>query len=277
MAMWQSGYVEVNGLKWHYRRTGANSGKPALVMAHGFSDDGACWTTLAEELEAEFDVVLPDARGHGKSDAPEEGYGLLDLANDLAAVLTALELRKPALLGHSMGGATSFVLAGTRPELPGAILIEDAGALNLGSTQPTEEQNRRWEGMRRWVEGVKRQTREELIAVQKRQTPHWSDEEVGLWADSKHRLSLRVLNRADAAPVNWSALLPNIACPALLITADPALGAMVTDEGADDLKRLVPHLERAHIPGAGHCIRRDRPEEFLDVVRGFLKKTVRPE
>lgn len=48
MNAWRSDFVETNGLKLHYTRTGANSGKPPVVLAHGFSDDGLCWTPVAE-------------------------------------------------------------------------------------------------------------------------------------------------------------------------------------------------------------------------------------
>jgi pimeloyl-ACP methyl ester carboxylesterase len=270
--MWQSDFVEVNGLRLHYTRTGSGDGrKSSVVLAHGFSDDGLCWSPLAEVLAPDYDVIMVDARGHGKSDAPEQGYGQVDMASDLAGVITALGLHRPAILGHSMGGATTYVLAGTYPDLPGAILIEDSGAINLGSSVPTEEQKKRWEGMRRWVEGLKRQTKEELMAGQRASTPHWSEEELLLWADSKHRMSVRVLNRSDAAPVDWPSLLPNIACPALLITGDTDKGAMVSAEGAKQLQSLIPGLQLAPIAGAGHCIRRDRPEEYLTVVRDFLR------
>ena len=59
MTHWQSGDIAVNGLKLHYTRTGG--AKPPVVLAHGFSDDGLCWTPVAEALEADYDVVMVDA------------------------------------------------------------------------------------------------------------------------------------------------------------------------------------------------------------------------
>jgi hypothetical protein len=55
-----------------------------------------------------------------------------------------------------------------------------------------------------------------------------------------------------------------------LITGDPERGAIVTNESAEALKTLVPHLEIAHVPGTGHNIRRDQFDRYIDVVRGFL-------
>jgi pimeloyl-ACP methyl ester carboxylesterase len=274
MPSWSEDYIEANGIRLHYTRTGG--AKPPVVLAHGFSDDGLCWTPVAQALEADYDVIMVDARGHGQSDAPEQGYGTAELAADLHGVIVGLGLRRPAVLGHSMGGATTFVLAGTYPDVPGAILIEDAGALNMGRARtPADEQ--RQARMRAWVTGLKRKTREEVIAEQRAQTPGWSDAELGPWADSKLRLSLNVLNRTDAAPVDWPAILPRITCPALLITADPERGAMVTEEGAAELRALVPQLRVAHIPNAGHNIRRDQFDRYMEVVHGFLSERMKAE
>ena len=60
-AGWTDGYVVANGIRIHYWRTGG--AKPALVLAHGSSDDGLCWTNLAKELTDQYDVIMFDARG----------------------------------------------------------------------------------------------------------------------------------------------------------------------------------------------------------------------
>src|SRR3954468_16110314 len=99
MSSWQSDEVAANGLRLHYTRTGGD--KPPLVLAHGFSEDGLVWTALAEGLEAEYDVTMPDARGHGQSDAAETGLGTAELASDLHGIISGLGLDKPAVLGHS--------------------------------------------------------------------------------------------------------------------------------------------------------------------------------
>src|SRR4051794_30884922 len=126
MNHWQSAVIEINGLRLHYTRTGADArrAKPPLVLAHGFSEDGLVWTALAEVLEDEYDVIMPDARGHGQSDAAETGLGTAELASDLYGIIRALGLDQPAVLGHSMGGMTTFALAGLFPDVPGAIVVE---------------------------------------------------------------------------------------------------------------------------------------------------------
>ncbi len=267
---WPSGYVEANGIRLHYTRTGGD--KPPLVLAHGVTDDGMCWTEVAEALAPEFDAVMVDARGHGYSDAPERGYGPLEQAADLAGAIAALGLRRPAVLGHSMGAATALVLAGTHPDVPGAIVLEDPPAWwTAWSSTPAARE--RHAAMRERALNLKRKTREELIAGQRVEQPGWSDAEFEPWGDAKQRFSPNVLSvfaEDNAASVDWPAVLSRITCPALLITGDPERGAIVTDESAEALEALVPQLEISHVPGAGHNIRRDRIERYIAIARGFL-------
>ena len=86
---------------------------------HGVTDDGLCWTSVAQDFAADLDVIMVDARGHGLSDAPEQGYSPLEQADDLAGVITGLKLSRPIVLGHSMGAMTTLALAGRYPDLPG--------------------------------------------------------------------------------------------------------------------------------------------------------------
>jgi pimeloyl-ACP methyl ester carboxylesterase len=268
MSHWQSGDVEANGIRLHYTCTGG--AKPPIVLAHGFSDDGLCWTPVAQALAPDYDIIMVDARGHGLSDAPAQGYSPADHAADLAGAIAALGLRRPAVLGHSMGAGTALVLAGMYPEVPRAILLEDPPAWWAPSLELPVAAEDRLAQRRHWIEELKSKTRAELIAAQRIAAPGWSEAELGPWADSKLRFNLSAMNLDPNASVDWPATLRRITCPALLIAADPARGAIITDESAASLRGLVPQLRVAQIAGAGHNIRRDQFDRYLEVVRAFL-------
>lgn len=272
MPSWRHGDLTANGIRLHYVRTGTGTpdGKPALVLAHGFSDDGLCWTPVAEALEAEYDVIMVDARGHGRSDGPESGYGSAEHAADLEGAIRELGLRRPAILGHSMGAATTLALAGTYPGVAGAILLEDPPARWMPELATAPAGAGRVPRSRSWVVDLKRRTFDELVAGQREQSPQWSEAELGPWAESKLRLSFYTVTGAEEQPVDWPAAMRSITCPALLITADPARGAIVSEEQAQSLQTLVPHLQVTHIPDAGHNIRRDQFERYMQSVRAFL-------
>jgi pimeloyl-ACP methyl ester carboxylesterase len=267
MSSWQTGNVSVNGVGLHYTRTGGE--KPAVVLAHGFSDSGLCWTPVAQALEAEYDIIMIDARGHGQSDAPLAGYGPVEHAADICGVIEQLGLQRPAVLGHSMGGTTTIALAGLYPNVPGAILIEDSAPFNSPpATSPGTED--RLARIHQWIQEIKTKPRAEMIAIQRAENPDWPEAEFGPWADAKLAMSLNVLNRSENALIDWQHVLPQISCPALLMTADPERGAGVTDERAREMQAIIPQLQVAHIAGAGHNIRREQFEQFIAVVRPFL-------
>ena len=134
----------------------------------------------------------------------------------------------------------------------------------------------RLSGMRQHFIEQKRQTHDELLDSQRAEHPGWSDAELEPWADAKQRFSpnvLSVLDQDNVAGVDWSGILGRITCPALLIIADPELGAIVTDESAAALKALVPHLEIAHVPEAGHSVRRDQFARYMEVISAFLSES----
>ncbi len=91
------------------------SGEPVLLLCHGMSGTGAAWDGLRPHLEANWPGcwIVPDLRGHGRSDhAP--GYGIAQHASDLAALVQdALiqETGRVVVCGHSMGGLAAMVLA----------------------------------------------------------------------------------------------------------------------------------------------------------------------
>ena len=267
---WHTGDVAANGIRLHYARTGGE--QPPLVLAHGVTDDGPCWTPVAEALAPDYDVIMVDARGHGCSDAPEGRYDPATQAADLMGVIAALGLRRPAILGHSMGAATVLALAGAAPEVPGAILLEDPPSVWIGRPDTPAF----WAYLareRRLLVERKCRGRDALVAERRAEAPPWPEAELVPWAEAKLRVSPHV--RAIFAPeayegVDWAATLRRVACPALLITADPGRGAIVTPAAAAALRGLVPQVQVAHVPGAGHNVRRDQPARYLAAVRSFL-------
>ena len=269
MNNWTEGDVITNGMRMHYYRTGDGS-KPPLVLCHGFSDSGLCWTPTARALEADYDVVMIDARGHGKSEAPDGDYDPVTMATDLAGLIQALGLGRPYVMGHSMGGATTLNFCVHFPELVTKAVLEDGGAYDITAVRdrapagisqaPAPDPASMWVG----------KTLEEIIALGKEQSPGWSEEEVAPWAQAK--LDLRPLAmRVNAKPrPPWREAFARVQCPLLLIRADNALGSIVTPESAEEAVKINPRVRVVHIPGAGHNVRRDQFRPFIAAVRCFL-------
>jgi pimeloyl-ACP methyl ester carboxylesterase len=266
-SLWQSAFVDTNGIRLHYTRTGG--AKPPLVLAHGVTDDGLCWSPVAEVLAPDYDVIMIDARGHGLSDAPLQGYTPIEQADDLAGLIRALDLKSPIVLGHSMGAATTLVLAARYPQLPRAIALEDPPP--WWDTDYERPNNPVWQArMRAWLIPLKQQSRQAILEAQRVAEPGWSDAELEPWVDSKLHFSLNFFNDLSDPGLDWTALLRQVICPGLLITGDVDAGALVTPAAALALKAYVPQVQIAHIAGAGHSIRRDKFVLYMQAVQPFL-------
>jgi len=265
MTNWAEGEVEGNGITIHYHRTGGD--KPALLLLHGITDTGGCWSRVAGGLEGDYDVVMPDARGHGRSGGIESGLSIDLLAGDAAAVIRALELDRPSLYGHSMGAITAVVVAARYPEQVRAIVLEDPPLLRLGQG-PTEQQQAQ---VRQWLLDLRQLPRDERIRRGMAANPGWVEEELVPWADAKDEVDLEVMEYFGVpATYPWQDALPRISCSILLITGDTERGAVVTPEVAGEAAKLWRDGRVAHIAGAGHSIHRDRYEETMAAARAFL-------
>lgn len=124
---WSDGYVYANGIRIHYYRAVPAPGKPVMVMVHGVTDNGLCWTTLAWKLEKDYDIYMVDTRGHGLTDPFTSSDDGDTLIKDVVGFVKAMKFEKPILVGHSMGGATVIRVGAEYPDLAKAIIVLDAG------------------------------------------------------------------------------------------------------------------------------------------------------
>jgi N-formylmaleamate deformylase len=273
MSEWFSGDVNTNGLRMHYYRTGGD--KPVLLLAHGATDSGLCWSRVARALESDFDVVMPDARGHGLSDAPDGGYTSRDHAADLAGLIEALGLEQTAVGGHSMGAGSVLHLIADYPSLASRAILEDPGFRSGPLDAPTATGQSPRDAIRRTVEEAKRNGMQAAIARGRASSPTWAEEEFEPWADAKIRLSdqfLATFGRPMGAP-EWRELLPRVTCPVLLVTSDPERGGIVSPEVAQEATQIQPLLRVVRLRGAGHNVRREQFDGFVAAVRAFLADT----
>jgi len=127
-AHWQSGDIQsADGTRLHYTRTGAGEGKSAVVLLHGIQTFGLMWLRVAQALEPNYDVIMPDCRAHGQLGGTQRGFSARLLVNDMAALIAALELDRPLIVGHSMGAEIAGRLAALNTiPIRGVVLVDPA-------------------------------------------------------------------------------------------------------------------------------------------------------
>lgn len=111
---------------FNYSVLGADSSKK-IVFIHGLMAFAANWRKIATRMEAEYQCLIYDQRGHGRSFKPATGYSPEDFAEDLDKITTELGWTNFHLVGHSMGGRNAMVFAHLYPEKVKTLTIEDMG------------------------------------------------------------------------------------------------------------------------------------------------------
>lgn len=241
-----------------YRRQGA--GEP-LVLLHPLALSGEVWGPLAERLAASYDVIAPDARGHGATGWDGGAFMIEDLADDVIALLDGLGLDAAHLVGMSMGGSTAINAAGRHQGRVRRVVLADSTAW-YGEQAPQT-----WAGR---ATGVLAKPRAEHIPFQ---VDRWFTEgfrqahgervdrvvDLFLATDSAaHAQACRALGQMDSR-----GLLPGVTAPTLAFAGEedyatpPAMSELVAQHVPDAVALTLPglrHLSLVESPGLADLI-----------------------
>lgn len=239
---------------------------PPLLIVHGLYGSGRNWGVIARRLAEARDVVAVDMRNHGASPR-HASHSYPELAADLAQVIEGIG-GQADVLGHSMGGKASMVLALTRPELVRKLVVADIApvaydhdqsrhihamrALDLTDLTSRAEADRRLSAL---IDDPALRAFFLQSLDLKAQPPHW-------------RLNLDVLEAEMAKIVGWPDISGTFDGPTLFLTG--SLSHYVKPDYRPAILALFPKARFAKLTGAGHWLHADRPREFEEAVRVFL-------
>jgi pimeloyl-ACP methyl ester carboxylesterase len=131
--------VELHVLRWDPPAPGGDTHRPWL-LTHGLASNARLWDGAARRLAAlGHRVVTVDQRGHGRSSKPDDGYDVPTCADDLALLIDALDLDRPAVAGQSWGGNVVLQLGHRHPELVNQVACVDGGFIDLRAKFPVWE------------------------------------------------------------------------------------------------------------------------------------------
>lgn len=268
---WSDGYVFANGIRIHYYHAVPNPGKPVIVMAHGVSDNGLCWTTLTQNLQKDYDIYMVDARGHGLTDPPTPADSSNAMVVDLVEFTQKMKLVKPILMGHSMGAGTVMRVGADYPLLAKAIIMLDPGLrprTAAATTTPARPAPAPGSGGPEAMVVQNNKSYEELYATGRRQNPLWGDVDVQYWALSKRQYHGNYGgNQARRSPGNADNPLEKIQAPALILKADASAEVRKANEEAAS---VMKNGKLVHIDGAAHNLHHDKLARTTEVIKEFL-------
>ncbi|CAB1065904.1 Beta-ketoadipate enol-lactone hydrolase (EC [Olavius sp. associated proteobacterium Delta 1] len=127
--------ILANDIQINYELSG-QEGAPVVMLSHSLASSMMMWNPQLESLEAHFNVLRYDMRGHGDSDAPEGAYTLALLAEDAVALLDALGIDTVHFVGLSIGGMIGQGLALNHADRLKSLTLCDTSAIMPDEAQP---------------------------------------------------------------------------------------------------------------------------------------------
>lgn len=251
-------YVAINDANIYYQVHGEDKpNQSPILLIHGSTiESHTDWDALIPALAQQYKVFAPDCRGHGKSNNPRMSYSFRELANDAATFIRAMGYEKAHIIGHSNGGNVALVTAVAHPEVTQTCIPQAANAFvtqYLIDREPA-------------VFDPDRVARE---------APEWMNEMITLhsevngkeyWRDLLQMTMKEIISEPNYTPEDMA----KVNLPMLVIMgAEDTVNA--PDEHAQYIAKHVPNAELWIPEKTGHNVHKDREQEWVAKVMGFLK------
>jgi pimeloyl-ACP methyl ester carboxylesterase len=267
--------IVLRQLRLHFLEWGEPDAPP-IVLLHGGHQSAHSWDLVSLHLARRWHVLALDQRGHGDSEwARDVSYTNHEMSLDAEAFIAALGLRRPVLIGHSMGGRNAMLLTRRDPSLLGALVIVDVGpevsdrgrAVIAGFVRDNEE----FDDLDHFVRNVQRYDPYRSRAHIERTVKY----------NMLQRADGKFVSKCDANPrrlgvVRGTGPQENITLeearafdlPVLLVRG--ADSRILTAEAAERFRDALPHGTLVTVPDCGHNVHGQNTRGFIEAISGFL-------
>jgi len=262
-----------------FRRIYGNG--PPLIILHGLYGSSDNWVTIARILSDSFTIILPDQRNHGQS-PHNEVHDYDSMRDDLFELVNDLSIKKFFLAGHSMGGKTAIAFALKWPEMLNGLLIADVSPFTTENTQTS-------------IHSQHSVILDAILSIdlQKVNSRKVADSLLSLKIPSEKERALILKNlertsennfawklNAQSLSKNLKNIMVGVERPTdynRQITGFPIIflkggeSEYLPENDFKDILKVFPAAEIVEIPGAGHWIQVDKPEEVVKYIRRLLQ------
>lgn len=268
----------------HYAE-GPATGRP-LVLLHGMARDWRSFSILLPNLASRFHVFALDLRGHGGSGRARLGYRVSQFADDVDEFLGMRLPQGAVVFGHSIGAMVGMSLAARSQSKISALIVGDSmispSNLALGLYGPlfqqlhqlllrgysSEELARSIAKIELRFPGLEEPLRLQDLAAN-------SETALLEWARTAQLTdpSALAMNLDGSAFADWDPqrILPRIACPVLLLQANPALDGLLSDSDVELAMRLLPRARLVRFSLLGHALFMQQASPVLRAVEEFFR------
>jgi pimeloyl-ACP methyl ester carboxylesterase len=251
------------GVRLEYVEQGDPDGAP-VVMLHGFTDSWRSYEPVLPLLPDGIRAVAVTQRGHGESGRPDSGYRIADLAADVVALIEALELDRPIVVGHSMGAWVALQVAIGAPSSVSALVLE--GTFGRPAGNPVLEEFAR--EVAQLEEPVAYEFAREFQAATT--TQPIPEELLDMVSRESVKLPARLWRTLAEGfmEIDFTARLGSIEVPTLLLWGDQ--DAFIPRADQDYLLAGIPGSRLTVYEGTGHSLHWEQRERWVADVAAFI-------
>ncbi len=266
--------LKIDDITLYYEVQGSG---PPFFLYHGLSASCQQWYEHLPWLTRKYQVIIPDARGHGLTTAPvgDDRYSYEIMCDDLNRLLEHLGIGQAIIGGLSMGGGVCHTFALKYPQKVRALILSDTAGTGVPPREwpwtPEEWQRQLEERERIILEyGVVEQARRALASglmpqfAEDEKLQQWYLEAVSRFPVNGAIYASRFVMRTRVPGVERS---KDLTMPTLIIIGEEDVGC---GPGADWLRDFLPNRRYALLTKVGHATSRYKPEAWRQAVEGFL-------
>ena len=271
--------VVLRQLRFHFLEWG-EPGAPSIVLLHGGHQSAHSWDLVSLHLAQRHHVLALDQRGHGDSEwARDVSYTNHEMSLDAEAFIRTMGLRRPLLMGHSMGGRNAMLLTRRNPTLLRALVIVDVGpevsdrgrAVIAGFVRQNEE----FDDLDHFVRNVQRydpyRSREHIERTVKYNILQRADGKFVSKCDANPRLLGVVRGTGPQENITLEEARA-FDLPVLLVRG--AQSRILTAEAAERFRDALPDGTLVTVPECGHNVHGQNTKGFIEAIGGFLDRSI---
>jgi 3-oxoadipate enol-lactonase len=260
--------ITVNGVTLFYGENG--SGPETIVFSHSYLLDSTHFAPQIEALSDRYRCIAYDHRGHGRSQAPKDGYDMETLYNDAVALIEALDCAPCHFVGLSVGGFIGIRIGIRRPELLSSLILMDTTA--EAESQKNIKQFKRLVPIVRWLGWWPMINKVmSLLFTEKFLTDPRRQDEVRYWKELITSGNKKALNQFGMGIFLRTSVfeeLSTITVPTLIIVGEKDMARSVSE--AQCTSEKIHGAKLVIIPDAGHICTIEEPAVVNAAIEEFL-------
>lgn len=257
--------IKINEITVDYRDQGTG---PAVIFLHAFPLNQSMWNDQTSALSNRYRTITMDLRGFGGSDAPQGPYLMDQMAADVRALITALNIEQAVLVGLSMGGYISLAFCRDYPDAIRAMVLADTRA---GADTPEARDRRLKSAVKAETDGAAAIAAEVVPSLLGRTSLESRPavvERVRDMIEANSPVGIAGAQRGMAERVDSTTVVAAINFPVMVIVG--AEDTLTPISEAEKLRDSIPGARLTIIEQAGHLSNVERPEEFNTVLKQFI-------